>query len=194
MLRDENLGLLEELELSPAERMLCQAYRSGTAFDGGYGGRTSTAVVGEEQQGQEVRGLVISSLLVAPPPALPGKAAALRMVGVRVSGDVNLSNASIAVPVEFRDCRFDQPMSLVDCAARALILDGCQLPLVDGRRLTVQQAQAVHDLPFAARHILPAVPADTVGADGVGRPQRLRVDDRRRPRAAAGVHCWQITF
>ncbi|MBC2907554.1 oxidoreductase [Streptomyces cupreus] len=129
---------MEELELSPAERMLCQAYRSGTAFDGGYGGRTPTAVAGEERQGQEVRGLVISSLLVAPPPALPGKAAALRMVGVRVSGDVNLSNASIAVPVEFRDCRFDQPMSLVDCAARALILDGCRLPLVDGRRLTVQ--------------------------------------------------------
>jgi len=59
---------------------------------------------------------------------------------------------------------------------------------------TKKQTQAVHDLPFAARLILPAVPADAVGADGVGRPQRLRVDDRRRPRAAAGVHCWQITF
>lgn len=50
------------------------------------------------------------------------------------------------------------------------------IPVLDARgrdQRRQQQAQAVHDLPFAARHLLPAVPADTVGAHSVGRPQGL---------------------
>ncbi|WP_406306830.1 hypothetical protein OHA61_37315 [Streptomyces sp. NBC_00885] len=44
------------------------------------------------------------------------------------------------------------------------------IPVLDARGGGRQQAPAIHDLPFAARHLLPAVPADTVGADRVGRP------------------------
>ncbi|WP_406280121.1 hypothetical protein [Streptomyces sp. NBC_00191] len=40
------------------------------------------------------------------------------------------------------------------------------IPVLDARggdQHRQPQAQAVHDLPFAGRHLLPAVPADTVG-------------------------------
>ncbi|MGW1490433.1 hypothetical protein [Streptomyces sp. NPDC002402] len=45
------------------------------------------------------------------------------------------------------------------------------IPVLDARGGDQYQAHAVNDLPFAVRHLLPAVPADTVGADSVGRPQ-----------------------
>lgn len=52
----------------------------------------------------------------------------LRLCGARITGELNLEAASVAFPLTFRDCYFDEPLVLSLAHLVTLRLPGCHLP------------------------------------------------------------------
>ncbi|MGI5353280.1 oxidoreductase [Streptomyces sp. CA-250714] len=127
-------------DLSAAELGLWQAYRNGSMYDLRTGDAVQDDVRGEARWGPErtVRARVIALLLLDGPPALPGRAPALKLTGCRIDGPLELSNSEITVPFELRQCRLDQPVRLIDCRAGTVILHQCWAPHLEATRLTVE--------------------------------------------------------
>ncbi|MEU6145934.1 hypothetical protein ABZ848_37030 [Streptomyces sp. NPDC047081] len=76
----------------------------------------------------EVRGSAVRRLLLVAPPAHPGHLARLRLRGVRIRGELDLSEAVVRGAVRLRRCRFDEAPRLDGAQLEALELDECRLP------------------------------------------------------------------
>ena len=76
----------------------------------------------------EVRGAAVRRLLLVAPPPHPGHLARLRLRGVRIRGELDLSEAAVRGAVRLRRCRFDQVPHLEGAQLEALELDECRLP------------------------------------------------------------------
>ncbi|MFD5013783.1 oxidoreductase [Streptomyces chartreusis] len=115
-----------------------QAFRNGSAYDLRVGDGVQDDAKGTSPWEAErtVRARVVALLLLSGPSALPGRAAALKIAGARITGPLDLSNSQIDVPVEVRGCRFEAPVQLVDCQMRTVIFDGCAIPALEAARLT----------------------------------------------------------
>lgn len=129
--------LPDGLELTPSEQGLWEAYRGGTEYDLRSGDPAEDAVDGDREWGAEriVRARVITLLLINGPAPRAGRAAALRMRGALITGELDLSNSEITVLFEPQSRRLEAPLRLADCRAGTLILNGSSVPRMEAPRL-----------------------------------------------------------
>lgn len=76
----------------------------------------------------EVRGEAVRQLLLTAPPPRSGYLARLRLRGVRIRGELDLSEAAVGGAVRLQRCRLDQAPRLDGAQVEALELDECRLP------------------------------------------------------------------
>jgi hypothetical protein len=105
-------------ELSAPERALWQAFPRGELVDltteWGVWART-------------IRAEVIVALLLGAVPADPGRIAAVRLDGARITGTLGLGHAIIAGPVRLRRCQFEGPIDLTGAKVRDVDLERSKL-------------------------------------------------------------------
>ncbi|GGQ27144.1 hypothetical protein [Streptosporangium pseudovulgare] len=117
-------------ELSQAERRLCEAFARGDEADL----RTGDPEKDDPQQGGEwsderrVRATVIAALLLSDEQAAPGRVAAVRLRGARVTGELALAHAEVNFPLSLEGCWFEEPVCLDEAATRTVSLTRSVLP------------------------------------------------------------------
>jgi hypothetical protein len=84
-----------------------------------------------------VRAQAVAELLLNPPPSQPGRVAALKLAGVRISGRLMLSGGVITPYVQMDNCRFDEQLMLQECRAGSIRLVHCLIPRVEAARLQI---------------------------------------------------------
>ncbi|MBM2619751.1 hypothetical protein JIG36_30005 [Actinoplanes sp. LDG1-06] len=84
-----------------------------------------------------VRGEELRRLLLSAPAPDEGHQAALRLHGSTVEGPLDLTDATVDVPVTFDDCTFTDTPVLDGLTVPALRLTGCHLPGLHAERLQV---------------------------------------------------------
>ncbi|MEU7167322.1 oxidoreductase [Streptomyces morookaense] len=130
-------GLPHGLDLTPAEEGMWQAFRQGSTHDLRAAEHERNDPDGPHAWGPErsVRAAVLARLLLDGPPALPGRVAALKLNGVRITGRLDLSGGTVVPYVELHNCRFDQQLLLPECHFTTLRLVGCAIPRLEAARL-----------------------------------------------------------
>lgn len=113
------------------------AFRDGSMLDLGSGSAVDDdpatgAAWGPERQ---IRAHVIALLLLDGPPASPGKVRALRVTGARVTGELDLTAATIDCEIDFDACSFSDVLSLRHATTLAVYLQGSHLPELSAEAL-----------------------------------------------------------
>ncbi|WP_066363976.1 hypothetical protein [Herbidospora mongoliensis] len=124
--------------LTSAEKRLVAAYPTGEWVDvheeqgqatwadrlsSAYGGLT-TLRAGRDRV---VRAEVIRALLLGVRPAAPGQVAAIRLIGARIVGDLDLSGAEVTSTLHLINCRVAGVIDLVEAQTRALRFRDCEI-------------------------------------------------------------------
>ena len=105
-------------KLSVPERALWQAFPCGELVD-------LTRARGV--RARTVRAEVIAALLLGAVPPEPGRIAAIRLDGARVTGALSLGHAVITGPLRLRQCEFDAVIDLAGPKTRNIDLEGSKL-------------------------------------------------------------------
>ncbi|MGP3977501.1 oxidoreductase [Streptomyces sp. 8N114] len=182
-------------DLTPAELGMWQAYRNGSTYDLRTGDSRHDEVCSDVRWGPErtVRARIVALLLLDGPPALPGRAPALKLTGCVIEGPLDLSNSEITVPVELRQCRLEKPVRLIDCRAGTVILHQCWAMQLEATRLTVEgdlrlneselplglvlaQANIGTDLTMEGLRLGPSRRGKSLDADGLNVAQDVNAD------------------
>ncbi|MFE7388562.1 membrane-associated oxidoreductase [Streptomyces sp. NPDC057582] len=120
---------MEITELTAAERRVRDAFPRGTAVDF----RTGVAAEDDPETGDSwgpertVRAEVLRALLVGGPQE-DGQVPALRVLGARITGALNIRYVTTECAVALSGCRFDQAPNLYGARLRQLALSGSVLP------------------------------------------------------------------
>lgn len=167
-----------------------QAFRNGSAYDLRGGDEVQDDANGTSPWGAErtVRARMVALLLLSGPSALPGRAAALKITGARITGPLDLSNSQIDVPVELRGCRFEAPVRLVDCQMRTVIFDGCAIPALEAARLTTTGDLQFSDCTMSSGISMPQA---QIGTDLTVNFSRLYRDRRGKAWIGDGLNVGQ---
>ena len=126
-------------DLTPVERRVWRAFPRGEEVDlrcsGDPGGDDPAA---GDQWGPErtVRAEVLRQLLVGEPRE-QAEVAALRLVGARISGELNLQYGVVPHPIRLMGCRFDHPPNLYGARTRQLNLSASWLPALTAATVRV---------------------------------------------------------
>ncbi|WP_419998082.1 Yip1 family protein [Streptomyces boninensis] len=130
----------EGLGLTAAELGLWQAYRTGSWFDMRERDPGRDDPAGPQAWGPErtVRAAVIALLLLDGPAAAPGRVAALKLNGARVTGGLDLSGGDVRRYLELRNCRFEGEVLLPECRVTTARFIACAIPRFEGARLQVE--------------------------------------------------------
>ncbi|KUL23992.1 hypothetical protein [Streptomyces regalis] len=177
-------------DLTPAELGMWQAFRNGSVYDLRIGDAEQDDANGQPAWGSErtVRARIVALVLLSGPPPLPGRAAALKLTGVQVSGPLDLSNSQIDVPVELCGCRFEKPVRLVDSHMRTVILRDCAIPALEAARLVT-----TGDLQLSGCTVYAGIsmPQAQIGTDLTANLLRLHSDDRAKAWNGDGMNVAQ---
>ncbi|WP_251053235.1 MULTISPECIES: hypothetical protein [unclassified Streptomyces] len=126
--------MLSYEELTPPERALWDAFPQGRRVDL----RTGVAEADDPAEGarwgagRTVRAAVVAALLLgANDEERSGAVAALRLVGARVSGRLDLSGAEISHTLSLEGCRLDEPVRLYGATTRTIVIADSWVPGVD---------------------------------------------------------------
>ncbi|WP_051760403.1 hypothetical protein [Herbidospora cretacea] len=84
-----------------------------------------------------VRAEVIRALLLGARPGLPGQVAAIRLIGARVVGDLDLAGAELTTTLHLIECRVGGVIDLVEAQTRALRFRDCDLLRLRAGRVRV---------------------------------------------------------
>ncbi|MFF4170344.1 oxidoreductase [Streptomyces sp. NPDC001744] len=124
-------------DLTDPERALWRAFRVGGTCDLTEGVAERDDPFGGWEWGEErsVRAEVLALLLLAGPPALSGRVAALKLYGARVTGVLDLAGGAIGPYVELRGCRFDGEVMVPEARFGTLRMVECALPRLEAARL-----------------------------------------------------------
>ncbi|CAL9397542.1 hypothetical protein SUDANB58_01378 [Streptomyces sp. enrichment culture] len=130
-------------DLTAAEAGMWQAFRNGSVYDLSSGDALADDPHGGRPWGPErtVRARIVCWLLLDGPPALAGRVSSLKLVGVRISGALDLAGGTVAPYVEMRGCRFDRDVLLPEARFTTVRLVDCSVP-----RLEAARAQTEGDL------------------------------------------------
>jgi hypothetical protein len=125
--------------LSAAERLVWEAFPRGDQVDL----RSSDSRVDDSAGGREwcpertVRAEVLKVLLLGARTTEPGYRARLALVGARIAGALDISDAEIGHPLALTGCRFDTTVSLTGTKTHRLDLSGSLLPGLNARQIRV---------------------------------------------------------
>ncbi|MEU0378489.1 oxidoreductase [Streptomyces cyaneofuscatus] len=133
--------MLSYEELTPPERALWDAFPEGRRVDL----RTGVAEADDPADGarwgagRTVRAAVVAALLLgANEEERSGAVAALRLVGARVSGRLDLSGAEISHTFSLEGCRLDEPVRLYGATTRTIVIRNSWVPGVDAELARVE--------------------------------------------------------
>ncbi|WP_406380888.1 oxidoreductase [Streptomyces sp. NBC_01618] len=126
--------------LSAAELGMWQAFRNGSTYDlrardPARDDPFAPRVWGPERS---VDGRVVARLLLSGPPPRPGRVAALKLRGVRITGTLDLAGGRVAPYVELTGCRFESEVVLPECHFTTLRIVGCAMPRLEAARLRTE--------------------------------------------------------
>jgi hypothetical protein len=165
-------------KLSVPERALWQAFPRGELVD-------LTRARGV--RARTVRSEVVAALLLGAVPPEPGRIAAIRLDGARITGTLGLGHAVITGPVHLRYCEFEGAIDLSGAKARNIDLEGSKLggliaPLaeIDGN-LSLIEAECTGQVVLTGAHITGALQMQKIHLEYPGKVallgNRLVVDD-----------------
>ncbi len=122
---------------SAPERRLWSAFRDGSMLDSSAGVAVNVNPVTGAAWGPErqIRAHVIAVLLLDGPPARPGKVRALHIAGARVTGELDLTSATIDCEIHFDACSFSGVLSLRHATTLAVYLCRSYLPELSAEAL-----------------------------------------------------------
>ncbi len=127
------------LRLNSAERRVWEAYPSGSWVDLRAGESDVDDPVHGAKWGQErtVRAEVLAALLRGARQAEPGKTAGLRLAGARVTGVLDVSDATLTGKLHMLNCHLPEGVSLTDAVTAGVRFRGCEIERVRAARCTV---------------------------------------------------------
>ncbi len=118
-------------ELTEPEQRLCQAIVTGATVDlrAGEPSRDDPSQGAAWDAARTVRAELLVELLTGTrkPEAAPS-ARALKLLGARITGTLDLEAATLVCPLLLQDCWLEQPISLREARAPVVRLPGCHLP------------------------------------------------------------------
>ncbi|TDC97298.1 membrane-associated oxidoreductase [Actinomadura sp. 7K507] len=126
---------MEPIDLTPVERRVWRAFPTGTPVDLRDGTDDAPERGDTWAAGRTVRAWVLRKLLLSPP--VDGEIAALRVVGARVTGALNLQYAAVDHPITLRGCHFEETPVLYGARFRQVNLSESYLPGLDAATLRV---------------------------------------------------------
>jgi uncharacterized protein YjbI with pentapeptide repeats len=121
---------MEINELTPAEAQVWRAFPCGQAVDFRTAADEDCAAGADWGPERTVRASVLRALLVSAPQE-DGEIAALRVMGARITGALDLTHAVVDHPVRLAHCHFTDPPDLYGIQLRRLSLRGSVLPALD---------------------------------------------------------------
>ncbi|MFJ8182009.1 oxidoreductase [Streptomyces sp. NPDC096105] len=126
--------------LTAAEAGMWQAFRNGSVYDLSCGDALVDDPHGGHPWGPErtVRARVVCWLLLDGPPPLAGRVSSLKLVGVRISGPLDLAGGTVEPYVEMRGCRFERDVLLPEARFTTLRLVDCSVPRLEAARLSTE--------------------------------------------------------
>ncbi|MEU3949947.1 oxidoreductase [Streptomyces sp. NPDC029526] len=132
--------MLSYEELTPPERALWDAFPEGRRVDLRTGDPDDDRVAEGGRWGAErtVRAAVLAALLLGGNGTRPGAVAALRLVGARVSGQLDLAGARIEHALWLEDCWFEEPVNLLGASSQTLVITGSRVPGVEADSVCVE--------------------------------------------------------
>ncbi|MFJ9297962.1 membrane-associated oxidoreductase [Streptomyces asoensis] len=116
---------MEINDLTPAERRLWRAFATGTTVD--FREAPDEAVSPDWGLERTVRARVLRALLLDGPHR-PGEVAALKLMGARITGELDLRYATVDSVVRLNHCHFDAVPRLAGAHLNYLNLRDCVLP------------------------------------------------------------------
>ncbi|GAA4333857.1 hypothetical protein GCM10023086_65400 [Streptomyces venetus] len=124
-------------DLTAAEAGMWQAFRNGTVYDLSSGDPVVDDPHGGHPWGEEraVRARIVCWLLLDGPPALAGRVSSLKLVGVRVSGSLDLAGGTVVPYVEMRRCRFEEDVLVPEARFTTLRMVDCSVPRLEAARV-----------------------------------------------------------
>ncbi|MBG0831150.1 pentapeptide repeat-containing protein [Planomonospora sp. ID67723] len=125
--------------LSPAERLLWDAYPTGAWVDLRAGDPTVDDPADGAAWGPErtVRAEVLAALLLGAQEAEPGATPSVRLAGANIAGSLDLSDATVGVKLHLLNCRIPDIVDFTDATTRGLRFRGCTMGRVRAARSTV---------------------------------------------------------
>jgi hypothetical protein len=130
--------MLADDQLSAPERALRDAIPSGKVVDlRPNEARTKDDPAQGAQWGPErtVRAELIRELLVVEPPAGAPPPRALKLLGARIEGELDLEDESIRCPPTLQGCFFEYPINLQEARAASLTLSNSRAPGLNAQQL-----------------------------------------------------------
>ncbi|MEU2993427.1 oxidoreductase [Streptomyces griseoincarnatus] len=127
-------------DLTAAEAGMWQAFRNGSVYDLSCGDALADDPHGGHPwgPGRTVRARVVCCLLLDGPPALAGRVSSLKLVGVRISGPLDLAGGTVEPYVEMRGCRFERDVLLPEARFTTMRLVDCSVPRLEAARLSTE--------------------------------------------------------
>jgi len=104
-------------KLYSAERLIVTAFPHG-----------QVVVLPSDAAGCTVRADLLARLLTGAFELTPGARPAMKVIGARITGKLDLEAANIIAPIWLEQCLFEEAPNLVDADARSIRLPGCQTP------------------------------------------------------------------
>ncbi|MEU9095694.1 oxidoreductase [Streptomyces sp. NPDC048428] len=126
--------------LSAAELGMWQSFRTGTTYDLRARDRVRDDPFAPYVWGPErsVEARVVARLLLSGPRPRPGRVAALKLRGLRITGRLDLAGGRVDPYVELTGCRFDEEVVLPECHFTTLRMVGCVMPRLEAARLRTE--------------------------------------------------------
>jgi hypothetical protein len=131
--------LMKPKDLSRAESALWGAFARGDMVDLRAGDDALDDLGQAVGWGPErtIRAEVVAALLLGACPQQPGRVAAIRIAGARITGTLDISGGNVGVVLWLEGCRLDQKANLREAACKSVDLQGCELNGFDARRLNL---------------------------------------------------------
>jgi hypothetical protein len=127
-------------EMTPQERELWDAFPEGRQVDLRVGTPGDDDPAGGADWGPErtLRAVVVTALARGANAAPPGAVTALRVVGARITGRLDLAGAEIGHTLWFEDCWFEEGPSFYGAATRTIGILGSQVPGIDATMARIE--------------------------------------------------------
>ncbi|MEV6958536.1 oxidoreductase [Streptomyces sp. NPDC051207] len=124
-------------DLTAAEAGMWQAFRNGSVYDLSSGDPQVDDPHGGHPWGLErtVRARIVCWLLLDGPPALAGRVSSLKLVGVQISGSLDLAGGTVTPYLEMRGCRFEREILLPEARFSTVRLVDCDVPRLEAARV-----------------------------------------------------------
>ncbi|HEU5354910.1 MAG TPA: hypothetical protein VFU65_10635 [Actinocrinis sp.] len=153
--------------LTPTERRICTAFPTGTEVDlrSGDAPVDDPANADAWPETRTVRAEVLAALLLGAGRAVPGRVAALRLRGARVTGPLLLAHGRITASWLLEQCRIDEHIDLEGAQTGSIYLRGSHLRTLSAYNAHVDGVLAVSGATIAGSGTL-ALLADSVTIEG----------------------------